>query len=108
MKIENLVEKDTVLDNDYLIVDGTDGTKKAKKSTFLSELNSRYLLSDVKTMRFQVTSDKRVLIWFYTDTENNNGFRIDFMTEPKEIQFRSIKSGSSELIGSVQMQLPGL
>lgn len=41
MKIENLVEKDTVLDNDYLIVDGTDGTKKAKKSTFLSELNSK-------------------------------------------------------------------
>lgn len=41
MKIENLVEKDTVLDDDYLIVDGTDGTKKAKKSTFLSEVNSR-------------------------------------------------------------------
>lgn len=42
MKIENLVEKDTVLDDDYLIVDGTDGTKKAKKSTFLSEVNSRF------------------------------------------------------------------
>lgn len=42
MKIENLVEKDTVLDNDYLIVDGTDGTKKAKKSNFLKELNSNY------------------------------------------------------------------
>lgn len=41
MKIENLMEKDTVLDDDYLIVDGTDGTKKAKKSTFLSEVNSR-------------------------------------------------------------------
>ena len=41
MKIENLVEKDTVLDNDYLIVDGTDGTKKAKKSTLLSDINSR-------------------------------------------------------------------
>ena len=40
MKIENLVEKDTVLDDDYLIVDGTDGTKKAKKSTFLSDVNS--------------------------------------------------------------------
>lgn len=42
MKIENLVEKDTVLDNDYLIVDGTDGTKKAKKSNFLKELNSNF------------------------------------------------------------------
>ena len=42
MKIENLVEKDTVLDDDYLIVDGTDGTKRAKKSNFLSELNSSY------------------------------------------------------------------
>lgn len=40
MKIENLMEKDTVLDDDYLIVNGTDGTKKAKKSNFLSELNS--------------------------------------------------------------------
>jgi len=42
MKIENLVEKDTVLNDDYLIVDGTDGTKKAKKSTFLRELNSSF------------------------------------------------------------------
>lgn len=41
MKIENLVEKDSVLDDDYLIVDGTDGTKKAKKSTLLSDVNSR-------------------------------------------------------------------
>lgn len=35
MKIENLVEKDTVLDDDYLIVDGTDGTKKAKRKVVL-------------------------------------------------------------------------
>lgn len=41
MKIENLVEKDTVLDDDYLIVNGTDGTKKAKKSTLFSDLNFR-------------------------------------------------------------------
>lgn len=47
MKIENLVEKDTVLDDDYLIVDGTDGTKKAKKSTFLSDVNSRNLNVDI-------------------------------------------------------------
>lgn len=40
MKIENLLEKDTVLDDDYLIVDGTDGTKKVKKSNFLRELKS--------------------------------------------------------------------
>lgn len=50
MKIENLIEKDTVLDDDYLIVNGTDGTKKAKKSNFLSELNSRgTVISAVKT-----------------------------------------------------------
>ena len=42
MKIKNLIEKDTVLDDDYLIVDGTDGTKKAKKSAFLKEVNGRF------------------------------------------------------------------
>lgn len=31
MKIENLVEKESVLENDYLIVEGSDGTKKAKR-----------------------------------------------------------------------------
>lgn len=48
MKIENLVEKDTVLDDDYLIVNGTDGTKKAKKSNFLSELNSSLTPTEIE------------------------------------------------------------
>lgn len=43
MKIENLVEKDTVLDDDYLIVDGSDGTKKAKKNSFLKEMKEQYI-----------------------------------------------------------------
>lgn len=50
MKIENLMEKDTVLDDDYLIVNGTDGTKKAKKSNFLSELNSSPEVIDITPM----------------------------------------------------------
>lgn len=48
MKIENLVEKDTVLDDDYLIVNGTDGTKKAKKSNFLSELKSSLTPTEIE------------------------------------------------------------
>ena len=35
MKIENLVEKESVLEDDYLIVEGSDGTKKAKRKAVL-------------------------------------------------------------------------
>ena len=75
-------------------------------ATELSKVNSRtarFALSDVEIMRFQV-SDNRALIWFYTDAQSENGFRIDFISASKEIQFRSVTNGVSEVIGSVQMQ----
>ena len=75
--------------------------------TELSSLNSsigKYVLDNVERMRFQITSDNRALLWFYTDSQNENGFRIDFTSSPKQIQFRSVTGGSSEIIGIVQME----
>ena len=72
-----------------------------------SALNSsigKYVLDNVERMRFQITSDNRVLLWFYTDSQNENGFRIDFTSSPKQIQFRLVTGGSSEIIGIVQMK----
>ena len=69
----------------------------------LNSRTARFVLSDVEIMRFQV-SDNRALIWFYTDAQSENGFRIDFISASKEIQFKSVTNGVSEVIGSVQMQ----
>lgn len=57
MKIENLVEKDTVLDDDYLIVNGTDGTKRAKKSTLLSEVNSRTTFTEYRNVNLNTVNE---------------------------------------------------
>ena len=70
----------------------------------MEQSSSSYVLSDVQRMRFQVTSHNRALMWFYTNAENSNGFRIDFISEQKLIQFRSVTGGASEVIGYVQMQ----
>ena len=84
----------------------TVGTELKSQADSISALNSRtarFALSDVEIMRFQV-SDNRAIIWFYTDAQSENGFRIDFISASKKIQFRSVTNGASEVIGSVQMQ----
>ena len=82
----------------------TVGTELKSQADSISSLNSSYELSNVQRMRFQVTSDNRALFWFYVDAQGQNGFRIDFLSNPKIIQFRSVTGGSSEVIGSIQMQ----
>ena len=70
-KYSNLIEKDTVLDDDYLIVDGTDGTKKAKKSTLLSDVNSRGALTAIYTSPKAITNTAEQI----TLSQNVNNFR---------------------------------